>query len=372
MIAQHIRQYSRAASARAYDKCSDAHLPTSHFVTHILIADSVSHDTAHLEQQRSASTSSRRQESRVAHFFRNYAILEAPSILGLKPTGVETLPAKLLQLGLAERTQARCAGRVPTLPYGTERDPATGTLNAQAIAHWSPTLADGVEEILDAGEFPLILGGDCSILLGSMLALKRRGRYGLLFIDGHADFYQPEVNPNGEAASMELAFATGYGPELLTDIEKCGPLVRVDDVCAFGFRDADEQIKFGSQPLPANLRAFDLQAVRDLGLDNAITPMVRHLTRDELDGFFIHVDADCLDDEVMPAVDYRLPDGMSWKELERTLHAALATGKAVGLELTIFNPKLDVDGSAAQGLVEMLAGALGVRAPQVQQTIGKH
>ena len=61
-----------------------------------------------------------------------------------------------------------------------------------------------------------MLGGDCSILLGNLLALRRRGRYGLLFVDGHADFYHPEANPNGEAASMDLAFATGRGPEVLT------------------------------------------------------------------------------------------------------------------------------------------------------------
>jgi arginase len=83
---------------------------------------------------------------------------------------------------------------------------------------------------LDRGEFPLILGGDCSILLGATLALKRRGRFGLLFIDGHADFYQPAANPNGEAASMDLAFVTGYGPSPLTDLEGRGPLVGVEDV----------------------------------------------------------------------------------------------------------------------------------------------
>lgn len=73
---------------------------------------------------------------------------------------------------------------------------------ARAIARWSPRLAAAVEHVVDTGEFPLILSGDCSILLGAMLALKRRGRFGLLFIDGHADFYQPDGNPNGEAASM--------------------------------------------------------------------------------------------------------------------------------------------------------------------------
>ena len=171
---------------------------------------------------------------------RRYAIIEAPSILGLKPTGVDRLPQALLENRLAQRVDARYAGRVEPLPYRDERDAATGTLNAPAIAHWSPRLANAIGRVLDAGEFPLVLGGDCSILLGAMLALKRRGRFGLLFIDGHADFYQPAANPNGEAASMDLAFATGYGPALLTDLEHRGPLVRPADTVAFGFRDADE------------------------------------------------------------------------------------------------------------------------------------
>src|SRR4029453_18424418 len=189
---------------------------------------------------------------------RRYAIIEAPSILGLKPTGVDRLPRALLENRLAERVGAKHAGRVEPLPYSDERDAATGTLNARSIADWSPRLADAIGRVLDAGEFPLVLGGDCSILLGAMLALKRRGRFGLLFIDGHADFYQPAANPNGEAASMDLAFATGYGPALLTDLEHRRPLVRPADTVAFGFRDAHEQRQYGSHPLGPDIRSLDL------------------------------------------------------------------------------------------------------------------
>lgn len=294
---------------------------------------------------------------------RRYAIIEAPSILGLKPTGVDRLPEALLSHGLQERLHARHAARLATPAYGFERDPQTLTLNAQAIAQWSPQLAEAVGHVLDVGEFPVVLGGDCSIVLGSMLALKRRGRYGLLFIDGHADFYQPEVNPNGEAASMDLAFATGHGPELLTNIEGRGPLVRDEDTFVFGFRDAEEQAQYGSQPLPQAMRAFDLATVRHVGIDNAIAIALEHLTREALDGFFIHVDADCLDDRVMPAVDYRLADGFSWEELRTVLQAAVATGKAVGIEIAIYNPALDADGTAGYGLVHTLADALGTSAP---------
>ena len=294
---------------------------------------------------------------------RRYAIIEAPSVLGLKPTGVDRLPQALLENGLAERVDARYAGRVEPLPYSGERDAATGTLNARAIADWSPRLADAIGRVLDAGEFPLVLGGDCSILLGAMLALRRRGRFGLLFIDGHADFYQPAANPNGEAASMDLAFATGHGPALLTDLEQRGPLVRPADTVAYGFRDADEQRQYGSQPLANDILALDLAAVRQMGIERAAQAAVDRLTRPGIEGFFVHVDADCLDDRIMPAVDYRLPDGFSWNDAASILKLALASGRAVGMEVTIYNPALDEDGRAGRELTNLLATVLGTSAP---------
>jgi len=289
---------------------------------------------------------------------RPFAIIEAPSTLGLSMDGVEGLPARLLELGLADGLRARHAGRLEVPPKDPVRDPDTLTLNGKAIATWSPKLADAVEHVFDAGEFPVVLGGDCTILLGSMLALRRRGRYGLLFIDGHADFFQPEAEPRGEGASMDLAFATGRGPALLTDLEGLRPLVRPEDAVAFGFRDHEDQARFGSQPLPAELTAFDLHAIRRLGIEAAARAAIDWLARPELDGFFIHVDADCLDDAIMPAVDYRTPGGLSRDELAAALQFASASGKAVGLEVTIYNPRLDPDGAAGRGLVEALTAGL--------------
>lgn len=288
-----------------------------------------------------------------------YAILEAPSTLGLATDGVERLSDRLLELGFAERIHARRAGRLAVLPKDPTPDPETGILNAGAIAAWSPELADAVGAVLDAGEFPVVLGGDCTILLGSMLALRRRGRYGLFFIDGNADFFQPEAEPNGEGASMDLAFVTGYGPSLLTDIEGRGPLMRPEDAVAFAYRDHEDQKEYGGQPLPEKLKVLDLPAVRAAGIATTAREAVNHLTRPELDGFFIHLDADCLDDAIMPAVDFRVPGGLSWDELGTALRIALASGKAVGLEITIYNPRLDEDGSAGRGLVDVLAAALG-------------
>ena len=92
----------------------------------------------------------------------------------------------------------------------------TKVMNPQPLHDYSRSLADQVEAILDNGEFPVVLGGDCSLLLGAMLALRRRGRYGVLYVDGDADFYQPEVNPlRGAASASDLAFATGRGPDIV-------------------------------------------------------------------------------------------------------------------------------------------------------------
>lgn len=286
--------------------------------------------------------------------------MEAPSILGLKPNGVERLPQTLLANGLADRLRARHGGRVEAPPYRAERDPETLTLNDREIRDYSPRLADAVGAALDTGAFPIVLGGDCSILLGSMLALRRRGRYGLLFVDGHTDFYQPEANPNGEAASMDLAFATGRGPAVVADIEGRRPLVRDEDAVAFAYRDAEEQARFGSQPLPPGLLSFDLARVRRLGAATAASEAIRHLTRENgPGGFWIHVDADVLDDAVMPAVEYRLPDGLSWAELATVLRVAVDSRRAVGLEVTVYNPRLDPDGASGRGLTATLIEALG-------------
>jgi arginase len=154
-------------------------------------------------------------------------ILDAPSDLGLRPTGVRRLPGALRAAGILEgMREARHAGRVPVSPYVARRDESTGILNPEGIRTFTLDLAERLAFTLDLGHFPVVLGGDCSILLGSMLALRRRGRFGLFFLDGHADFYSPASEPNGEVVSMELSLVSGRGPALLSDLEGRRPLVR--------------------------------------------------------------------------------------------------------------------------------------------------
>jgi arginase len=294
---------------------------------------------------------------------RKPAIIEAPSVLGLRPSGVQDLPEALFDAGLLIGLDAVRVGRVEPSAYEPTRDAGTGILNPHGIAEYSVRLADAVGGALDAGRFPVVLGGDCSILLGNLLALRRRGRHGLLFLDGHTDFYQPSAEPTGEAASMELALATGRGPRLLTDLEGRGPLLRDEDVVAFGFRDAAESAEAGMQPLPPHLHAIDLDGVRATGATTAARQAIDRLTdgTGTRAGFWVHLDVDILDDALMPAVDYRQPGGLTWEDLEGVLHTALSDTGAVGLDVTIFNPRLDPDGAIAARLAECLRMGLAAR-----------
>jgi arginase len=290
-----------------------------------------------------------------------HAIIEAPSNLGLMPTGVERTPEVLLELGLGRRLGAERVARIEAPAYDATRDPETGMLNPRSIAGYTPRLADAVDTAIGRGAIPVVLGGDCSILLGCLLALKRRGRYGLFFVDGHTDFYDPATSVSGEGADMDLSLVTGRGPDLVTDLEGRRPYMRDADTVVFGYRDSPTARRHGARDVRETaITAFDLAAVRGAGADATATMAARQLASAPTGGFWVHLDADVLDDRVMPAVDYRQSDGLSHAELAAVLAAAAATGRVVGIDITIYNPNLDDAAlTAGRGLVDCVARGLG-------------
>lgn len=289
-----------------------------------------------------------------------FITIDAPSVLGLRPTGVERMPEALKTASLLEGLQARDAGRLEPPPYDPNRDEETYLLNPTGIHDYSQRLAGAIGDVLGEGCFPIVLGGDCSILLGCLLALRRRGRYGLFFADGHADFYLPEQSETGEAADSDLALVSGRGPEKVTDIDGLKPLVRDEDAVVFGYRDAEEAAFYGSQDVKdTGMRIFDLKRVKEFGLEEAAEKAVGNLLRYELSGFWIHLDADVLDDKIMPAVDYRMAGGgLSFEQLSQLLQILLGTGHAMGMDVTIFNPALDEDGRIARELASAINAGL--------------
>jgi arginase len=289
-----------------------------------------------------------------------FAIIDAPSVLGLRPTGVEGLPEALKKAGLLKQLKAEYIGAVQSrMPYSSERDQRTMLLNAKAIREYSQSLANVVSNVIAEKKFPIVLGGDCSVLIGPLLALRRKGRYGLFFIDGHSDFYQPQASHTGEVADMELAIVSGRGPDILTNFDNLRPLVRDTDVVVFGYRDSKQAAIDRSQNVKdTEMHVFDLLTVKELNIHSAASMAIQRLLSKQLDGFWIHLDVDVLEDSIMPAVDYRQSDGIGFSDLSQLLRILLASKNVVGMTITIFNPRLDYGGSIARKLVSSIVNGL--------------
>ena len=288
-------------------------------------------------------------------------VLDAPSNLGLRSPapgrapGVRKLARALRDRGIVWRLGATDGGRVTPPPYSPDVDPVTGVLNGESLRAFSLELAQKVGSVVGDGSFPLVLGGDCGILIGGMLALRRRGRFGLVFIDGHLDFRHPgNAEFVGAAAGADLALVTGRGPDWIANIEGLGPLVRDGDAVALGEREDYPQWRDIHE---TDITVWDLQRVRTLGITEAARKTVERMEASGVEGFWIHLDADVLDDEVMPAVDSRQPDGLSYAELIELLRPLLGSELAVGMEVTIFDPELDPDGTIAEGFTDALVEA---------------
>jgi arginase len=290
------------------------------------------------------------------------AVLDAPSNLGLRPPSPSVVPGCYKLAGslrdhrIVDRLGAEDAGCVTPPRYDRhEWAPGQGVANASGLAHYTTRLADRVSSLLRAGTFPLLLGGDCSILLGAALAMRRQGRFGVAFLDGHSDFrHGGNSSQVGSAAGEDLALVTGRGQVDLTDLEGLSPYVDDSDVVVMGVRSDDEYLE--------EMREVGIAVwtVGDLGSEESETALAAGLSRLEnpdLDGFWIHLDVDVLDPELMPAVDSPTPGGLDFDELVTILGSLLASPRSVGLDVTVFDPDFDPEGTLAGRLTDTLVAA---------------
>jgi arginase len=291
--------------------------------------------------------------------------VDAPSNLGLSPPeegrepGVRGLARAFRERGLLSRLGAEDSSGATPPAYSPEIEARTGTRNGEAIRMFSVDLAERVETVVGSGRFPLVLGGDCSILIGGMLGLRRMGRFGLVFVDGHLDFRHPGNSIRlGAAAGEDLALVTGRGPERLTNIDGLGSLVHDEDVVALGEREDYPEWR---DIHGTGITVWDLRRLREHGFAEAGEGAVERPRANGVDGFWIHLDADVLDDVLMPAVDSRQPDGTDYAELVELLRPLLRSGLAVGMEITIFDPELDPTGEISEAFTTAVVEAFSDR-----------
>jgi arginase len=274
-------------------------------------------------------------------------------------TGEARAPARLRRAGLLAALE-RSAGAIDSgdvrfEPPTPVRDPTSGIIAPATLTTMVNAVRDEAGRALRDGHLPLVVGGDCPLLLGCLAAARDAyGRTGLLFVDGHEDVWPPHTSTTGEAADMELGLALGFttaeGGDTLAGLL---PLVHPEDVFVLGPRDIAEQTAAGV-PSVASKAAFVDDAILRQGDLAATTRALLERMRGRVDRWWFHLDLDVLSSDALAAVSYEQPGGLSWTELEVLTEAALQTPGLVGWDVTIYNPDLDPDGSGARRIVAFL------------------
>jgi arginase len=291
-------------------------------------------------------------------------LISAPSNLGLRPPqpgavpGTAKAPEALREAGLHDALISRGAvdwGVVLPGRYLDDggRRPAGTVRNQGAIIYHARLLAQRIVEARAAGCAPLVLGGDCSLLIAAGMASKVSGGGGLVHVDGHTDFRHPgNSDAYGSLAGEDLAAAIGLHVPGIADIDGLGPYFDADATAHVGSRREDEYVSEVSA-----LIALTIPADRVI-LHGGARAAAQIIATPGLErGFWLQVDVDVLDPEHMPAVDSPDPGGLAPEELIALL-GALAP-RAWGASITVFDPDLDPNGAYAETVARVIDEGLG-------------
>jgi len=281
-------------------------------------------------------------------------------ILGVPFNGDGTTPAEenpAAALRLAGITDFRSSlnlivedlGDIEIPAFSGIRDPDTSVLNISAWKEISRRTAERMKFILDDGEFLIVLGGDCSILLGVFGAFALADMsVGLMMLDGHTDYRKPTSSSSGEPADLETAVLTGTGPKQLINMFGKAPLINPHDIVVCGYREPD-MIE------DSKIRHFSAEELKQIGPDRLAQQELEHLSH-PMDLWF-HLDVDVLDPEIMP-VCFPEPGGINHDETFLFLEKCMTSGRIIGISIACYHPKLDPDLRAASKLAEIVKPAI--------------
>lgn len=296
---------------------------------------------------------------------RKVAILGVPMDLGQGRRGVDMGPSAIRYGRLHERLAAIGCDvtdlgdvDVPGAEeLGVEHaQPGGGMGYLDAIVHACEAT---VEKLLalPPETFPVILGGDHSIAMGSVTGASRRERTGVIWVDAHGDFNTTETSPSGNIHGMPLGALCGVGDRRLIDLGWPGAKIRPEDVVLIGVRDLDgEEAKLMRQ---AGVTVYTMKEVDHVGLPRIAEETLARLGK--LPRLHVSFDADVLDPEVAPGVGTPVPGGFTYREAHLLMELFADSGHVTSLDLVEVNPILDRENRTANTLVELAASLLGKR-----------
>jgi arginase len=291
-------------------------------------------------------------------------LIGVPYTSAAQPGGIATAIQVLREAGLVEALGGggvRDAGDLDLLEGNGVRGPS-GLLNERALGRLVAATREAVAGSLERGRGPLLVGGDCPVLLGALAAGRNAQRNpGLLLVDGHEDAWPPARSETGEASDSEVGIALGRVASLPAPLDELVPLLAPHQVAMLGPRDRAELDEAGVESLDGEVALFrDDAAVRTGGTQDSARAAIATLAAGS-GSFWLHLDLDVLRTDDFPAADYLQSDGLTWQELHDVAATALTDPRCFGCSVVIYNPDLDPKRTSAARIVRFLSDLVSAR-----------
>jgi arginase len=276
--------------------------------------------------------------------------------MGPEALRVAGLELALRRMGFTVLDKGNLSG-----PLNPEEPPVNGYRHLKEVAAWCETVRDAVYESLQAGDLPILMGGDHSLAIGSVAGVSRfcakAGKpLSMLWLDAHADFNTPESSPSGNIHGMPVAVTACYGPPELVEIGHTTPMLDPSRIVQVGIRSVDAIEK--RKVAESQLIVYDMRQIDEIGMRAIMTKALEQVYQD--DGH-LHVsfDVDFLDPDIAPGVPTTVPGGPTYREAQLCMEMIYDSGLMASLDIMELNPAFDTYNKTAELAVELVESLCG-------------
>jgi len=293
---------------------------------------------------------------------RKLSIIGMPMDLGQMRRGVDMGPSAIRYAGINERLKPLFEeihdwGDIPVGRPEVVIDKESNLRNLDLVAEKSALLAEKVDEAVQSGAFPLVLGGDHSIAIGTLAGVsKHYQNLGVIWYDAHGDLNTAETSPSGNIHGMPLAVSIGLGHPLLTELGGYNPKVKPENIVIIGARSLDD----GEKELikEKGIKVYTMHEIDRLGMAKVMEETIAYLS-EKTDGVHLSLDLDGLDPSDAPGVGTPVIGGISYRESHLAMEMLEEAGIITSAEFVEVNPILDEKNKTAICAVELMGSLFG-------------
>ncbi|QED45992.1 arginase [Cytobacillus dafuensis] len=290
------------------------------------------------------------------------AIIGMPMDLGQMRRGVDMGPSAIRYAGVTERLkelfdEVHDKGDIAVGRPEVEVDPVSNLRNLNLIAEKTELLANEVDKAIEDKAFPLVLGGDHSIAIGTLAGVaKHYKNLGVIWYDAHGDLNTAETSPTGNIHGMPLAVSIGLGHPLLTNVGGYGPKVKAENIVIIGARSLDD----GERELikKHGIKVYTMHEIDRLGMTKVMEEAIEYLS-EKTDGVHLSLDLDGLDPHDAPGVGTPVIGGISYRESHLAMEMLAESGIITSAEFVEVNPILDDKNKTASVAVALMGSLFG-------------